>query len=56
MMVEVNMPGMVEAIPMKRMGQPKDVAEVALFPASDRSTWITGAEIFPDGGLKARVS
>jgi NAD(P)-dependent dehydrogenase (short-subunit alcohol dehydrogenase family) len=56
MMVEVNMPGMIEAIPMKRMGQPQDVAQVALFLASDRSTWITGAEIFPDGGMKAGIS
>lgn len=56
MMVEVNMPGMVDAIPMKRMGTTRDVAEVALFLAGDRSTWITGAELFPDGGLKAGVS
>lgn len=56
MMADVAMPEMIAAIPMKRMGQPKDVAEVALFLASDRSTWITGAEIFPDGGMKAGVS
>ncbi len=56
MMQVVAMPEMVEAIPMKRMGTPRDVAQVALFLASDRSAWITGAEIFPDGGMKAGVS
>ena len=56
MMQVVAMPEMVEAVPMKRMGTPKDIAQVALFLASDRSAWITGAEIFPDGGMKAGVS
>ncbi len=38
------------AIPLRRLGDPKDVAEVALFLASDESRYITGEMIFVDGG------
>ena len=34
-----------EHIPLGRIGQPKDVAKLALFLASDESSWITGALI-----------
>ncbi len=38
-------------IPLGRMGKPEDVAELAVFLASDRSVYITG-QVFPvDGGL-----
>lgn len=37
-------------IPLRRLGQPKDVADVALFLASDESRYITGEMIFVDGG------
>lgn len=47
---------LLPSVPMGRLGKPKDIAEVALFLASDRSRWVTGAEIFPDGGMKAGVS
>jgi glucose 1-dehydrogenase len=38
-------------IPLKRLGQPNDVAEVVAFLASNRSDYITGTTIFVDGGL-----
>ena len=38
------------AIPLRRLGDPKDVADVALFLASDESRYITGEMIFVDGG------
>jgi NAD(P)-dependent dehydrogenase (short-subunit alcohol dehydrogenase family) len=36
--------------PLGRVGQPADVAEMALFLMSDRAAWITGATISVDGG------
>lgn len=38
-------------IPMGRAGQPEEVADLALFLASDRARYITGARIVIDGGL-----
>jgi len=40
-------------IPMGRWAEPTDVANAALFLASDLSSYITGATIFVDGGLIA---
>lgn len=42
---------MENAIPMKRMGKPEDVANLAVFLASDLSGYITGEVIRVDGGL-----
>jgi meso-butanediol dehydrogenase / (S,S)-butanediol dehydrogenase / diacetyl reductase len=39
--------------PLRRVGQPEDVASAALFLASDESSWITGAILPVDGGLTA---
>lgn len=38
-------------IPMGRFGRPEDVAELALFLASDASPWLTGQAIVLDGGI-----
>jgi NAD(P)-dependent dehydrogenase (short-subunit alcohol dehydrogenase family) len=40
--------------PVGRFGTPKEVAQLALFLASDRSSFITGAVIPVDGGFVAR--
>lgn len=40
-------------IPLRRFGQPVDVAEMAVFLASEESSWMTGAAIPLDGGLTA---
>jgi len=37
--------------PMKRIGQPDDVAHMIEFLLSDKSSWITGQSIHVDGGL-----
>ena len=42
---------LVAKIPLGRMGQPREVAYLALFLASDESSFITGANIVIDGGL-----
>ncbi|GAA4585758.1 SDR family oxidoreductase [Planotetraspora phitsanulokensis] len=41
---------LVSRIPLGRIGQPEDVADVALFFASDQSRFVTGTELFVDGG------
>lgn len=41
--------------PLGRMGDPFDVADAALWLASDRARYVTGAEIVVDGGLTATV-
>ncbi len=38
-------------IPLKRLGQPADIAKVALFLASDDSSFVTGIDLSVDGGL-----
>jgi 3-oxoacyl-[acyl-carrier protein] reductase len=42
---------MTEAVPLKRAGEPEDVAEAALFLASSSSSYITGQVIAVDGGM-----
>jgi len=39
--------------PMGRMGDPAEVAKVAVFLASDESSYLTGQTIYPDGGRLA---
>ena len=40
-----------ESIPMGRLGKPSDVANAALFLASDLSSYITGQVLNIDGGI-----
>ena len=43
-------------VPMGRMGEAWDVANAALFLASDEAAYITGAELIVDGGLTAATA
>ena len=46
----------VAAIPMRRYGQPADIANLAVFLASDESAYMTGVVVTVDGGLSLGAS
>ena len=45
--------GALSRTPMGRFGEPEEVARVAVFLASEESSYITGQTIYPDGGRLA---
>ena len=48
-------PDLIAGSALKRAGQPEEVAELASFLASDRSSYISGAIIPIDGGTTCRL-
>ena len=46
---EAGQKAMIERIPMRRLGEPEDIAHAALFLASDYASWITG-QVLPVSG------
>jgi 3-oxoacyl-[acyl-carrier protein] reductase len=44
--------GAVAQTPLGRIGQPDDIAAVAVFLASDDSRWLTGEKITASGGFR----
>lgn len=42
---------MIQAIPLKRIGEPEDIAKAFLFLASDQASYITGAVLPVDGAM-----
>jgi NAD(P)-dependent dehydrogenase (short-subunit alcohol dehydrogenase family) len=42
---------MIESVPMGRLGSADEVAKAAVFLASDDSSYVTGIELFVDGGM-----
>lgn len=44
---------LIDQTPLRRFGEPEDVARAALFFASDESVFVTGAELAVDGGMAA---
>lgn len=43
---------MIAQTPLGRVGQPRDIATVATFLASDDAGWLTGETIFAGGGMR----
>jgi NAD(P)-dependent dehydrogenase (short-subunit alcohol dehydrogenase family) len=43
-------------VPLRRLGEPEDIAQAALFLASDFASWITGHTLVIDGGALIRPS
>ncbi|MGY2373112.1 SDR family oxidoreductase [Pseudomonas sp. SDO524_S393] len=43
--------GMIAALPLGRIGRPEEVAAAAVFLGSDESSFMTGSEMFVDGGF-----
>jgi 3-oxoacyl-[acyl-carrier protein] reductase len=45
-----QLPTIVRAVPVRRLGQPADAAALAVYLASEESSWLTGQTISLDGG------
>lgn len=48
---EEMLAGLAAQTPLGRIGRPEETAAVALFLASDESSFMTGSEVFVDGGM-----
>lgn len=51
--LEVEQATLAQSIPLKRYGEPIDIAHLVLFLASDESSFITGVQYRVDGGMGA---
>ncbi|GAC1586446.1 MAG: SDR family oxidoreductase [Acidimicrobiales bacterium] len=51
---EVNETAIASRTPLRRLGEPEDIANTALFLASDASSWMTGQTLVVDGGALLR--
>ncbi|WP_250006194.1 SDR family NAD(P)-dependent oxidoreductase [Actinoplanes sp. M2I2] len=48
--VEAVFKNLADNVPMNRLGRPEEIANAVLFLASDQSSFMTGAELYVDGG------
>ncbi len=49
-------PVVAAAAPLQKVGQPEEIARVALFLVSDAASFVTGASFLADGGLLTRIA
>jgi NAD(P)-dependent dehydrogenase (short-subunit alcohol dehydrogenase family) len=47
---EPNEAAIGKSMPLRRLGEPEDIASAAVFLASDAASWMTGAVLVIDGG------
>ncbi|WP_334143077.1 SDR family oxidoreductase [Rhabdothermincola sp.] len=52
---ERNEDAIARHVPMRRLGEPDDIARAAVFLCSDAASWITGATLVVDGGMLLRA-
>ena len=52
---EANEEAIARHVPVRRLGEPEDIAHAAVFLCSDHASWITGTTIIVDGGMLLQV-
>jgi NAD(P)-dependent dehydrogenase (short-subunit alcohol dehydrogenase family) len=52
---EPNEAAIAKLLPLRRLGEPADIARAATFLASDAASWITGTTVVVDGGAMLRA-
>ena len=51
---EPNEAAIAKSMPLNRLGEPEDIANLALFLVSEQSSWMTGQTVVIDGGAQLR--
>jgi NAD(P)-dependent dehydrogenase (short-subunit alcohol dehydrogenase family) len=52
---EKNEAAIAKRVPLRRLGEPDDIADAAVFLCSDAASWITGTSLVVDGGMLLQV-
>ena len=52
--LEANLPKYLDRIPLKRLGDPREIADMIVFLASERAGYMTGATVDFSGGMLMR--
>ncbi len=50
-LAEAQKTKLADAIPLKRLGQPEDIAGAVVYLASDEASWVTGTTVHVNGGM-----